>query len=114
MGEPIIPTRSTQPLTVPEEFHFATAQRVRQQDEPEHEPQPKRRKITIPEGGITVPEPFQFLSEERIRARDAARNSNASQQQTQEWESLAALVKRIENATPDRFKRVPVREIPFV
>jgi len=115
MGGPININRSTQPLTIPEEFSFATTHRFGAKqahlDAATEPPQPKRRKVDVPEGGITIPEPFHLTSDDRIRTKHAIRQASGLEpdQPQQPWESLAATVKRLQNATPDRFKRVPVR-----
>jgi hypothetical protein len=127
MSEPYMPARSIKPLTEPVEFHFSTTDRAMQRhayevaDSEMEAPSAKRNKAApqMPENGITVPEPFHFTVEERAalkRHRKPKFDSESAEsvdeaefEQHQEYIPLAQQLKRIEKATPDRWKRNPKR-----
>lgn len=105
------------------EFHFATTDRAVQRhgfeaDSEMEAPNAKRNKTAaapqLPEGGVTIPEPFNFAIEERAdmrRTRKHHKFDASEEEETNEnrapYVPLAQQLKRLEKATPDRWKRNP-------
>jgi hypothetical protein len=101
-------------LTTPEEFSFATEERIlrkkmqRGELDAEPEEQPAKHSQSVSgERELTVPQPFHFTLDERFKAISKEREK----QEAKEFVSLYDLSRMFETKTPARFKKEPE---PFV
>ena len=131
--------RSSQPLTEPMEFSFATTRRFGPPPshvEPETPPSQKKMKLSETRSmGVTVPEPFNFATDYRPRkvrqsiesAGDFSSESSSQASATPSkrtshipaaspWVPLKQRMRELESATPEHWKKVskprsPVRPL---
>eukprot|EP00026_Physarum_polycephalum_P003894 Phypoly_transcript_03911.p1 GENE.Phypoly_transcript_03911~~Phypoly_transcript_03911.p1 ORF type:complete len:663 (+),score=153.91 Phypoly_transcript_03911:91-2079(+) len=99
MSTGYLPTRSTKPLTEPEEVHFHTDHRLRGvpvEEDHKHEPV-----IEKTEQGLTIPRPFQLHTDMRVRP------DFDEPPKTSPYKSFKQKMIEIQKKTPKRFRTLP-------